>query len=116
MYAFYFLRNPEPGTNGPGGGAIRDGAWKLIEWYETGRTVLYNLREVVSESLDCAGTHPDIAASLLEQLRAWRIATRARMPVVNPWYDDILAGRLPWPDGSGIFPENADLPPGLSEL
>ena len=97
-------------------GAIRDGDWKLIEWFETGRTALYNLREDVSESFDCSATHPGKAAELLERLRAWRAETGAGMPVANPWYDDIVAGHIPRPDGGGEFPPAADLPPGLAQL
>ena len=97
-------------------GAIREGYWKLIEWYETGRSELYNLHEDVSESFDRSAACPERAAALQDRLRAWRDEIGAGMPVPNPWYDDIVAGRLPRPNGGGEFPRDADLPPGLAEL
>lgn len=97
-------------------GAIRDGDWKLIEWYETERTALYNLREDVSESFNRSEEAPERTAELLDGLRSWRSAIGAGMPVVNPWYDDIVAGRIPRPNGGGEFPQDADLPPALVEL
>jgi len=97
-------------------GAIRDGDWKLIEWYETGRVALYNLREDVSESFDLSAGNADKVAELLAQLRAWRTDIDAPMPVANRWYDDIVAGRIPRPDGAGNFPANADIPPELKAL
>lgn len=104
-----------PQGGGPTG-AIRDGNWKLIEWYETGRVALYNLCEDVSESFDCSAANPRKTAELLDYLRTWRTETGAGMPVVNIWYDDIVAGRIPRPDGRGEFPPDADLPPGLAAL
>ena len=97
-------------------GAIRDGDWKLIEWFETGRTALYNLRDDVSESFDCSAANPDKAGELLQRLRRWRAETVAGIPVANPWYDDIVAGRIPRPNADGEFPPGADIPPGLAAL
>jgi len=97
-------------------GAVRDGDWKLIEWYETGRTALYNLRDDVSESFDCSAEHPEKTAELLARLRAWRAEAGARMPVVNRWYDDIVSGRIPRPDVAGEFPPGAAVPPELAAL
>jgi arylsulfatase A-like enzyme len=91
-------------------GAIRDGDWKLIEWYETGRAALYNLREDVSESFDLSAECPERAAALLDRLRAWRHGINAGMPVPNPHYEDIVGGRLPRPNGAGEFPAGAEVP------
>lgn len=86
------------------GGAIRDGDWKLIQCYETGRTTLYNLKEDVSESFDQSTWRPDVTERLQEELEVWRGEVGAIMPRNNPFYEDILAGNLPTPNGQGRFP------------
>jgi len=59
------------------GGAIRDGNYKLIEFFEDSRTELYNLREDISETTDLAATMPAKAAALHKKLQRWRKATGA---------------------------------------
>jgi len=95
-------------------GLCRD--WKLIEWYEDGRTELYDLVNDVSESFDCSDQHPEKAAALLQRLREWREEIGAGMPIENKWYDDIIAGRIPRPDGGGNFPDDPSVPPELAAL
>ena len=97
-------------------GAIREGDWKLIEWYEDGRTELHDLANDVSESFDCSARHPEKAAALLQRLRSWREEIGAGMPVENKWYDDIIAGRIPRPNGGGDFPDDPAVPPELAAL
>ena len=68
-------------------GAIRSGDWKLIEWFETGRVELYNLRDDLSESNDLSKKNPLRRDSLLHQLRAWRSEINAPVPTtLNPRY------------------------------
>ena len=64
--------------------AIRAGDWRLVHFYEDGRSELYNLAEDVSESRDLAGEMPDKAAELLAQLDEWRAAVGAQEPLPNP--------------------------------
>jgi arylsulfatase A len=75
----------------PGGatpcGAVRQGDYKLIEFYENGRLELYNLKEDVGEANDLAGKMPDKAAELRMKLGDWRHAVDAQMPTTNPRYD-----------------------------
>jgi len=74
-------------------GAIRQGDFKLIEWFEKaaqgrGRSVsLFNLKDDMSEQHDLAGEMPQKAAELLEKLRAWRRAVGAQEMTPNPGYD-----------------------------
>lgn len=99
-----------PHTSNQGGtpsGAIRRGDWKLIEWLETRQTALYHLGEDPSEAFDRAADQPRLVADLKAQLEAWRADVGARMPTPNPYYEDIVAGRIPRPDGHGHFPEGA---------
>ncbi len=60
--------------------AVREGDWKLIEFYEDGHLELYNLADDISEQDDLAAKKPDLAAKLHEQLKAWRNETGAKMP------------------------------------
>lgn len=67
-------------------GAIRQGDFKLVELYETGKIELYNLAEDISEKNDLAGIYPDKAAQLHSLLKKWRKDVNANMPVPNPDY------------------------------
>ena len=71
-------------------GAVVCGAWKLIEFFETGRVELYNLAEDVSEQRDLAATRPKIARDLLARLRAWQKDVEARMPEPNPGWTPLV--------------------------
>jgi arylsulfatase A-like enzyme len=68
---------------GPPAGAVRDGDWKLIEWYEDGRRELYNLRDDPSEQQDLAARHPAKVKELYDHLSAWRANVKAVMPTPN---------------------------------
>jgi arylsulfatase A-like enzyme len=65
-------------------GAIRQGRWKLVEWFEDGRTELFDLAGDIAEAEDVSRRHPEIVRGLLETLRAWRSEVGARMPTPNP--------------------------------
>lgn len=69
-------------------GAIRKGDWKLIEWFETGRLELYNLKQDLGESKNLAESHPEKLAELHAEMKAWRKSVDAPIPTVkNPKYD-----------------------------
>ncbi len=59
---------------------MRAGRWKLIEWFEDGRTKLFDLAADVAESADLSSAQPDVTRKLLGQLRAWRESVGARLP------------------------------------
>ena len=65
-------------------GAIREGDWKLIEWYEDGALELYNLPQDIGERNNLAAQHPDKVKALHEKLIAWRKEVNAVMPTPNP--------------------------------
>ena len=68
-------------------GAIRSGDWKLIEWFETGRLELYNLKDDLSESNNLAKTRADKRNELHSKMKAWRTAVNAPIPTTpNPKY------------------------------
>ena len=69
-------------------GVIRDGDWKLIEYFEDGRIELFNLKDDIGENHDLASQNADKAGELHTKLKAWRKATEAPVPTVrNPDYD-----------------------------
>ena len=71
---------------GKPGGAIRQGDFKLIEFYEDGKLELYNLKEDVGEKNDLAEKMPDKAKELHKLLQDWRTSVDAQMMTPNPDY------------------------------
>jgi arylsulfatase A len=72
-------------------GAVRNGNFKLIEFYEDGRLELYNLKRDISEKNNLAMKMPKKAAQLQKKLAAWRESVDAKMPSPNPDYDPARA-------------------------
>jgi arylsulfatase A-like enzyme len=71
---------------GKPGGALRLGDLKLIEFYETGRHELYDLRRDIGEVRDLAGERPEVVKILATRLDAWRRSVDAQMMRPNPDY------------------------------
>lgn len=72
--------------------ALRQGDWKLIEFFETGSLELYNLAEDIGESKNLAARFPDRTQALHAALKAWRKDVQAQMPQLNPAYDPAREG------------------------
>ncbi len=68
-------------------GAIRQGDWKLIEFFDDGQVELYNLADDLGETKDVAARQPQRAQQMQQHLAAWRKNVAARMPSPNPDYD-----------------------------
>jgi arylsulfatase A len=68
-------------------GAIREGDFKLIEFFDDMRVELYNLKDDLGEKKDLAKLMPDKVNQLRERLHAWRKDVGAQMPTKNPAYD-----------------------------
>jgi arylsulfatase A-like enzyme len=68
-------------------GAVRNGDWKLIEFFEDGKLELYNLKDDPAEATDLSGKHPEKAQELLKEMRDWRKDVDAQMMERNPDYD-----------------------------
>lgn len=66
------------------GGAIREGDWKLIEFYENGRRELFNVKSNPNESNNVSDKHPDRVAALAAKLDAWRKKLDAQNMSTNP--------------------------------
>lgn len=83
-----FWHYPHYGNQGGApGGAVREGDWKLIEWYEDGRRELFNLRGDPGEQQDLAASQPERVAALAGKLAGWRREVGALMPARNPAFD-----------------------------
>lgn len=60
--------------------AIRDGDWKLLEFFDTGERELYNLAEDVSEQHNQVAAHPEKADLLGLKLLTWRQSLKLETP------------------------------------
>lgn len=70
------------------GSIIRKGNWKLHEYFEDGALELYNLASDIGETNNVIKSHPQVAAELYEELKAWRKSVGAAVPTEpNPKYD-----------------------------
>jgi arylsulfatase A-like enzyme len=79
-----FWHYPHYGNQGGSpGGAVRDGDWKLIEWYEGGLE-LFNLKDDLGEQHDLARENPAKVKELQPKLVAWRKEVGAKMPAPKP--------------------------------
>jgi arylsulfatase A len=72
-------------------GAIREGHYKLIEFFEDGQLELYNLKRDIGEKNNLAKSMPKKAADLQRKLAKWRKSVGAKMPIPNPNYDPARA-------------------------
>ena len=70
------------------GSAMRDGRWKLHEYFEDGAIELYDLESDPGERQNLVAEKPDVAQRLHQKLRAWRERTAAPVPTeLNPEYE-----------------------------
>lgn len=68
------------------GASIRDGDWKLIEFYEFDEVELYNLASDPGEQNDLSKSMPEKTTELREKLKTWQTKMNAKMPQPNPKY------------------------------
>lgn len=80
--------------------AIRQGNWKLIEFFEDNRAELYHLSEDIGESTDLSSREPERTAALRAALATWREKVSARLPVPNPAHDPARADELAGKSGA----------------
>lgn len=74
----------------PGGvtpySAVRNGDYRLMEFFEDQRVELYDLRKDPEEKQDLAAAMPEKARELREELAEWRKQVGAQLPTPNPDY------------------------------
>jgi arylsulfatase A-like enzyme len=62
------------------GGAMREGDWKLIEFFEEGTAELYHLKHDLSERNNLASAEPARLKAMQAKLAVWRTETGAFVP------------------------------------
>jgi arylsulfatase A-like enzyme len=75
-------------------GAVRDGAWKLIEHYEDGRCELFNLDKDPGETTDLGAKEPARVAQLRGKLEHLRRDAGAQANTANPAFNGKLWQQL----------------------
>lgn len=83
---WHFPHYSNHGMQSPGG-AIRDGRYKLLEYFENGNVQLFDLDADPGETKNLADSDPELTARMLKKLRAWRETVSAQMMPANPAYD-----------------------------
>jgi arylsulfatase A-like enzyme len=68
-------------------GAVREGDWKLIEYYEDERVELFNLAEDIAETTNLAASAPQRVDRMRAHLAAWRKDMGAQTNAPNPTLD-----------------------------
>lgn len=81
--AFYWHYPHYHGSSWAPGASIRDGDWKLINFYHYDNVELYNLRTDPGEQNDLSEKEAAKKTELLNKLQAWQRKMNARMPVPN---------------------------------
>ncbi len=79
-------------------GAIRQGEWKLIEFFEDDSVELYHLGRDRGETTNLASREPGVVVELRSALAEWRRSVGARMPVPNPNHDPARERQLARPN------------------
>ena len=86
------------GNDGPGinfNCAVRNGDWKLIYYYGTGKKELFNIPDDIGESNNLSAQHPDIVKKLSKELGNFLRKVDAQRPTFKatgkpcPWPDEI---------------------------
>ena len=76
---WHFPHYSNHGMQSPAG-VIRDGDYKLLEYFENGTVQLFNLKTDLGEQHDLAAAQPERAAKLLANLHDWQKVVSAKMP------------------------------------
>jgi arylsulfatase A len=83
---WHFPHYSNHGMQSPGG-AIREGDYKLLEYFENGTVQLFNLKDDIGEQNDLSKTDIKKTEELTEKLHQWREKVGAKMMEPNPDYD-----------------------------
>jgi arylsulfatase A-like enzyme len=78
--ALYWFYPHYSNQGGRPGSAIRQGKYKLIEFFEDGNQELYDLSADIGEQVDLAGKLPEVRRKLSEQLHQWQKSVDATFP------------------------------------
>jgi arylsulfatase A len=88
---WHFPHYSNHGMQSPGG-AIREGDYKLLDYFDSGTVQLFNLRNDIGEQNDLSKIEIELTMELKAKLDRWRIDINAKMMRPNPNYyiDDDL--------------------------
>ena len=94
LYGKQYKRNPmfwhfphySGGLGGRPSAAIREGDYKLIEFFEDHHIELYNVVQDISEKNDLSKSEEKLASKMLRKLHQWQKEVDAKMPVKNEFY------------------------------
>jgi hypothetical protein len=75
-------------------GAVRDGHWMLVEYYDEEKAELYDLRTDIGETQDLAGSQPGRVSRMRAALAEWRRTVNAQSNTPNPHFDPAKFCRL----------------------
>lgn len=84
------------GNTGPGIGttcAVRNGDWKLIYYYDSGKKELYNIADDIGEKNDLFAQHPEIVKRLSKELGDYLRKVGGQRPSFKA-----TGNTCPWPD------------------
>lgn len=83
----YYLHFPHYSPqHGKPGAVVRSGAYKLIEWYESGKLELFDVVKDEGETTDLSAQQPQLVQQLKQALDEWRKRVGAKMTEANPGY------------------------------
>lgn len=85
---WHFPHYSNHGMQSPGG-AVRDGDYKLLEYFENGTVQLFNLVDDLGEQNDLSKIETQKAKELKAKLHQWRKVVDAQMMKPNPDYDPV---------------------------
>jgi hypothetical protein len=86
---WHFPHYSNHGMQSPGG-AIRDGDYKLLEYFENGTVQLFNLKNDIGEQVDLSRIDSARTRELKDKLHNWRKQTGAQMMQPNHDYDSSI--------------------------
>jgi arylsulfatase A-like enzyme len=85
---WHFPHYSNHGMQSPGG-AVRQGDYKLLEYFENDSVQLFNLQDDPGEQFDLSREKPELAARLRRMLHTWRTKVSAQMMAPNPDYQPL---------------------------
>lgn len=86
---WHFPHYSNHGMQSPGG-AIREGDYKLLEYFENGSVQLFNLKDDIGEQHDLSIIEVEKTKDLRDKLHQWRKDVDAEMMEPNPDYDALV--------------------------
>lgn len=83
-----FWHYPHYGNQGGEPSAMMmDGDWKLVTYFEDGRSELYHLGNDLEEQFDVAAQHPLRVREMESSVKAWQSTVGAAFPTENPAFN-----------------------------